>query len=103
MLRREQRGGNYSSCLMTPHAATYLPSRRETWFAFVRAVRAFDTDISPDLLPFNPIFSRISPRERPLPSRITARSCSRLLPLRARGARLPVCRVATGLPLLAAS
>src|SRR5712691_2959339 len=87
MLRGEQRGDNCSSCLVMPHAATYLPSRRETWFAFVRAVRAFDTDISPDLLPLSPIFSRISPRERPLPFLMTCKSCSRLLPLRARGAR----------------
>src|SRR5437763_16136450 len=102
MLRGEQRGDNYSSCLMMPHAATYLPSRRETWFALVRAVRAFDTDISPDLLPFNPIFSRISPRERPLPFLMTCKSCSRLLPRRPCGARRrPAGAVA--LPLLAAS
>src|SRR5260370_7109215 len=74
---------------MMPHAATYLPSRRETWFAFVRAVRAFDTDISPDLLPLSPIFSRISPRERPLPSLMTCKSCSRLLPRRACGGHPP--------------
>src|SRR5712692_4181020 len=102
MLRREQRGGNHSSCLILSHAATYLPSRRETWLAFVRAVRAFDTDISPDLLPFKPIFSRISPRERPLPSLMTCKSCSRLLPRRACGARRREAR-AIALPLLAAS
>jgi hypothetical protein len=76
-----------------PHAATYFPSRRATCFALVSAVRAFDTDISPVLSPFSPIFSRISPRVRPWPSLMTCKSCSRLLPLRDRGARLvPVCR-----------
>src|SRR4051812_6906124 len=46
-------------------AATYLRSRRVTWLALVSAVSAFDTDISPALSPFRPIFSRISPRVRP--------------------------------------
>ena len=79
--------GNCSSCPTVPHAATYLPSRRATWLPLVSAVSAFDTDISPDLSPLSPIFSRISPRVRPWPSLMTCKSCSRLLPLRARGAR----------------
>jgi hypothetical protein len=36
------------------------PSRRVTWFALVNAVIAFDTDISPNLLPFNPVRYRLS-------------------------------------------
>ena len=59
-----------------------MPSRRLTWLALVSAVSAFETDISPVLLPLSPIFSSISPRANPPPVRMTSRSCSRLLPLR---------------------
>ena len=57
-------------------------SRRpaSTGCPLVSVVNAFDTDISPALSPLSPIFSRISPRVRPSPSRITWSSSSRLLP-----------------------
>lgn len=52
-----------------------------TWFALVNAVSALDTDISPVLLPFKPILSKISPRVRPLPAWMTF-SSSRFEPRR---------------------
>jgi hypothetical protein len=70
-----------------PHATTYLPSRRATCCDLVRAVSAFDTDISPALSPFNPIFSSIWPRVRPLPSRMTFSNSSRFEPRRVPDAR----------------
>ena len=36
-------------------AAWYFPPRRTTWLVFVSAVRALETDISPDLSPFTAI------------------------------------------------
>src|SRR5947208_7004752 len=53
------------SYLPIRYGVMYFRFSRRTWLLFVSAVRAFDTDISPDLLPFSPIFSRISPRVRP--------------------------------------
>ena len=69
---------------MFHQAGRYFPPSRRTSLRFVSAVSALDTDISPDLSPFNPIRSRSSPRERPFPSRIKFNSSSRLLPRRAR-------------------
>src|SRR5215210_6532605 len=102
-LRRASVSGRAAS----DYAPTYfLSSLRRTWLLLVSAVSAFDTDISPDLLPFRPIFSRISPRVRPWPWRITFISSSRLEPRRAcrtpDDLRAPVCRVGP-LPLFAAS
>jgi hypothetical protein len=72
-LDRVNRGGSTNSGTVAQNLiaralgqlATYFRSRRVTCLFFVRAVSALETDISPDLLPFKPIFSRISPRVRP--------------------------------------
>src|ERR1700683_4972584 len=77
---------NCSLWPVVPHAetGTYLPSCRATCLLFERAVSALLTDISPDLLPFRPIFSRSSPRLRPVGlSAMSLRRASRLLPRRA--------------------
>src|SRR5438874_11793299 len=68
----------YSSGPEGCQAATYFRSFRATCFDFVSAVRALLTDISPALLPFSPIFSRISPRETPLLLVMSLSSSSRL-------------------------
>ena len=67
----------------SPVVIRYFPPSRCAWLLLIRALRAFDTDISPLLSPFRPIRSRISPRDSPSLCRIRSSNASRLLPRRA--------------------
>src|SRR5438477_10537653 len=93
MLRRASPCRNYSSCLTAPQGARYFLSLRATCLDLVRAVSALLNDISPDLLPLRPIFSRISPRISPLLAPMILSNSSRLEPRQAPNERRPrVCR-----------